>query len=157
MSAAPQFDANDNGVVENNIMNLDGSYGLNLLNCIIRNNIECSGGGANFSGATVQNNMSVGTTFGNLDGNIQSATLTNVFEDWINVSASFSIDYRLQLKAGSPAIGAGFSGVNMGAYGCSFPYVFSGIPNVPSIFKLNTPAIVTSNTMSVTISTRSNN
>jgi hypothetical protein len=158
MSFAPQFDANDNGVVENNIINLGGAgYGVNLPNCIIRNNIECAGFGGNFSGATVQNNMSVGTTFGNLDGNIQNANLTNVFEDWTNVSASFSTDSRLQLKAGSPAIGAGFGSVNMGAYGGSFPYVFSGIPNVPSIFKLNTPAIVTSNTMSVNISTRSNN
>jgi hypothetical protein len=158
MIGAIQFDANDNGVVENNVLNIVGFYGLTIYNSIIRNNIDGTNTATGtFTGSTVQNNMSVNTVFGNLDGNIQNVNLTNVFEDWANTSPSFSTDSRLQLKAGSPAIGAGFGGVNMGAYGGSFPYVFSGIPNVPSIFKLNTPAIVTSNTMNVTISTRSNN
>jgi hypothetical protein len=158
MNGAIQFDANDNGVVENNVLNVSGSYGLTIQNSTIRNNIDGTNTATGtFTGSMVQNNMSVSTVFGNLDGNIQNANLTNVFEDWANTSSSFSIDSRLQLKTGSPAIGAGFGGINMGAYGGSFPYVLSGIPNVPSIFKLNTPSVVTSSSMSVTISTRSNN
>ncbi len=158
MARGIQFDANDNGIVENNIIGFLGfGDALVLQNCTIRNNIDCSGGSANFTGSTVQNNMSASTLFGNLDGNLQNINMTNVFEDFANTSPTFSTDSRFQLKTGSPAIGAGFGGVNMGAFGGSFPYVISGIPNVPAIFKLNTPSTVTSNSMSVTISTRSNN
>ena len=48
-----------------------------------------------------------------------------------------STDGQYQLKAGSPAIGAGNGGVNCGAYGGPNPYVLSGLPPVPATWFFN--------------------
>ena len=74
-----------------------------------------------------------------------------------------SLDSRLALKAGSPAIGAGLTvgavvSPNCGAYGATDPYILSGIPNIPSIYALTVPVSIPSGTttMNVTFSTRNN-
>jgi hypothetical protein len=90
--------------------------------------------------------------------------MTTVFEDFPNTSPSFSEDNRWQLKAGSPAIGAAWNGVatggDCGIFGSSatgISYILSGIPNVPSIYKLAAPTTVTTTTLNITISTKTNN
>ena len=90
--------------------------------------------------------------------------MTTVFEDVPNTDPNFSEDSRWQLKAGSPAIGVAWNGTvtsgDCGVYGSSATgtaYVISGVPNVPSIYKLSAPAVTTSNTLNITISTRTNN
>jgi hypothetical protein len=141
--------------IENNIC---GVQYFVIYNATVRNNIVGPiSVSSSLTNCLSQNNICSGALFGNLDGNISSVPMTTVFEDWPNSSISFSQDSRFTLSGSSPAIGAGFGGIDMGIFGGSFPYVVSGIPNVPSIFKLNTPATVTTNTMNVTISTRSNN
>lgn len=78
-------------------------------------------------------------------------------------SALFNEDYY-QLKAGSPAIGAGTdasnAATNCGIYGGEAVYVYklSGVPAIPSVYKLTAPSLSTStNPYNVTISVRSNN
>lgn len=68
------------------------------------------------------------------------------------------------LKAGSPAINGGFDGNNnptdCGIFGGEAPYVYkpSGVPAVPSIYKLTAPSLnASSNPYNVTISVKSNN
>lgn len=68
------------------------------------------------------------------------------------------------LKAGSPAINGGFDGngvvTNCGIYGGEALYIYrpSGVPAIPSIYKLTAPAInANSNPYNVTISVKSNN
>lgn len=75
----------------------------------------------------------------------------------------FDEDYYV-LKAGSPAINGGFNGAgavtNCGIYGGELLYVYklSGVPAVPSIYKLTAPTLnATSNPYNVTISVKSNN
>ncbi|RYD69436.1 MAG: hypothetical protein EOP84_28490 [Verrucomicrobiaceae bacterium] len=55
-----------------------------------------------------------------------------------------SEDAKWQLKEGSPAIGAGYSGANAGAFGGG--YVLSGIPGRPRITRLVVPATATDGT-----------
>jgi hypothetical protein len=148
--------ASNNNVVENNLFT--SAYGgVIIKNAIIRNNIDIANSSADLTGSTVTNNLGVNAAvFGTLNGNI-TGTSAAIFEDPTNVSASFSDDTRWKLKAGSPAIGSGFGGIDMGIYGGPFPYIPSGIPSIPSIYKLAVPSTVTSNSMSITISTKNNN
>lgn len=74
-----------------------------------------------------------------------------------------SMDARFQLPAVSPARNAGepINGVtpHCGPFGTDDPYRISGIPPIPTIYELTVPVSVpnTSSTMTITISTRSNN
>ncbi len=146
----------NNNVVENNLFTT--SYvGVIIKNALVRNNIDIANTSADLTGSTVTNNLGVNAAvFGTMNGNI-TGTSANIFEDPTNVSGSFSEDTRWKLKAGSPAIGSGFGGIDMGIYGGPFPYVASGIPSIPSIYKLAVPGTVTSNSMNITISTKNNN
>jgi hypothetical protein len=72
-------------------------------------------------------------------------------------------DGSYQLSATSPAknYGEPINGEtpDCGAFGTADPYRLSGIPPIPTIYSLQAPASIPSNatTMSITISTRSNN
>jgi hypothetical protein len=63
-----------------------------------------------FSGSNNQNNVDMNTVFVDYDGTL-----------------GYSPDAKWQLKAGSPAIGAGYSGEDIGMFGGSDPYVLSGL------------------------------
>ena len=52
---------------------------------------------------------------------------------------ALTFDNRYELKAGSPAIGAGVGGIDCGAFGGETPYKLSGIPFVPLIYQVNAP------------------
>jgi hypothetical protein len=67
-------------------------------------------------------------------------------------------DGKYKLKPGSPAIGAGIGGVDLGIFGGPNPYRLSGIPSIPAFYKLEASSInATTNPFTVTFSTRSNN
>jgi hypothetical protein len=85
------------------------------------------------------------------NGNVIASTGTGIFV------TTGSTDGLYQLTTGSPAIGAGFGGVNMGAFGGATPYVLSGIPSIPTIQVLSAPTQSTGNTLPVTITTTVNN
>ncbi len=89
------------------------------------------------TGNTISNNLFAyaGT---NANGNKYSITMTTVFID-LNGTLGYSEDERYKLKAGSPAIGAGVSGVDCGAFGGVTPYVLSGIPPFPHIYEAVIP------------------
>lgn len=59
-------------------------------------------------------------------------------------AGSPEVDAYWQLKPGSPALGAGFNGVDMGAFGGSTPYILSGVPSRPRLTRFVVPAAVTS-------------
>jgi len=67
-----------------------------------------------------------------------------------------STDGKWQLKAGSPAIGAGVGGIDCGAFGGLGPYILSGLPTGPVIYQLNVSShSVTGNKLPVTIKVKS--
>ncbi|MGZ5222257.1 MAG: hypothetical protein ACXWC7_19375, partial [Chitinophagaceae bacterium] len=107
----------------------------------------------------VENNISLNTSaaqFGSLNGNQSNVTYTAVFIGYPSIGTNSS-DGRFRLQNPGPAIGTGYGGIDVGAYGGSTAYKLSGISNVPSIYKLDAPAVVTGNTMNITISTKTNN
>lgn len=48
------------------------------------------------------------------------------------------------LASGSPAIGTGLNGVDMGIFGGVLPYVISGVPSIPRITRFQVPSTATS-------------
>ena len=157
--------ATSNGDFMNNIIASVNSFGVhNLTNFRVWNNVCVNTSTMNMTSCDSRSNIGNSTQFGTLNGNQSSVVMSTVFEDVANTNANFSEDSRWQLKAGSSGIGAAWNGVSTGGdcgiYGSSatgISYVLSGIANVPSIYKLAAPATTTSNTLNITISTKTNN
>ena len=127
------LDINTNGIVINNI--------------IIKGDVR---------GNTIEyfNNMSNSTQLNNLlgSGNIGNVDMSTVFVDADN--------HNYKLKPDSPALGAGYSGEDLGIYGGQSPYVDNGAgTGLPSIISLNTQPFVPSGnaTMNVKIKATSGN
>jgi hypothetical protein len=141
-------------LIMNNVLGrLAGNGGgdIDVDNCVIKNNIVTDPT-ATFTlrANATSNNLGAGTQFGTSNGNQQNVSMTGMF-----VGGTASTDGAFRLAAGSPAIGAGESGVDAGAYGGGTPYRIAGIPSVPTIYQYSQS--VTGNTLNATISTRSNN
>lgn len=135
------------GILTNNVIN---GY-ISIYNSTIKNNILFYGTFTNYN-CIYTNNIGSSTQFGTQNGN-----LSNVSNGVLFVGASGnSTDGQWVLKSGSPAIGAGENGVNCGMFGGPFPYVLSGMPNIPAIYYLNAPSIPSS-TINVSIKAKSHN
>ncbi len=154
-----------NGDFMNNIIEMGASFGVhNLTGFRVWNNICVNSCTVNLASCDSRSNIGNASQFGTLNGNQSGITMSTVFEDHLNTNSAFSEDSRWQLKTGSPGIGAAWNGTSTGGdcgiFGSSasgISYVLSGIANVPSIYKLAAPATTTSNTLNITISTRTNN
>lgn len=130
-------------------------------NCDIRNNIFMGTSFLSLNGSVIKNNVftvtqaslaSAGAPVDNT--NVFSATVSNLF---IGLTGN-TTDTQWILKAGSPAIGAGISGVDCGMYGGNTPYRPSGIQvGQPTITNITTPASVQQNgTLNVKVSAKVN-
>jgi hypothetical protein len=142
-----------NGIISNNIVGgsinipstsgplqvinnvLFGAGHISVTNSSIANNILSHMGGQIYehTGNTITNNLlaQAGT---NANGNQYNVVMANVFVDF-NGNLRYSTDGKWKLKAGSPAIGAGVSGVDCGVFGGTTPYILSGLPAVPHIYE----------------------
>jgi hypothetical protein len=128
---AINMNSGSSGTITNNIFQTN----MTVFDCIFRNNIA-TGVGSPYNAfteanSTVQNNIGADLQFPTGSGNQQNVIMTDVF------LLTGSTDGRWRLKSGSPAIGAGFGGVDCGAYGGGTPYMLSGLPNVPAIWLLD--------------------
>lgn len=139
--------ANFSGIITNNVI-----YGeLGAHNAVYKNNIHRFGGFTP-NNSVYTHNISYSTTFGTANNNQANVDMNSVFLG----ATGNSTDGQWRLSATSPAIGAGENGVDCGMFGGPFPYVLSGMPNIPSIYYLNAPA-VPSNTIDVAIKAKSHN
>jgi hypothetical protein len=145
------MDGASSSTMLNNIISLNGNFST-ITNSIFRSNIFVLGGASSFTGSTVENNLAPDNSIPAGNGNQRSVDMNNVF-----INFNTHLDKDLQLKAGSPALGTGYGGIDAGAFGGASPYVLALQPNVPAIYKLNAPPTVSGNTMTVVISTKSNN
>lgn len=103
--------------------------GLLLHNAVVENNILRSGP-FNGTGNDVRNNLANADQFGTEDGNQANVDMGAVFVG----ADGTSTDGQWQLRAGSPAAGAGVDGVDAGMFGGASPYVLSGLPDLPRIY-----------------------
>jgi hypothetical protein len=150
-----------NSVISNNIVYYYINANSNSGSLQILNNVVQGIAGAPISvyNSTISNNILTSTTnkltenTGNVitnnifayagtnaNGNKYSITMSTVFVDFSG-SLNYSDDAKWKLKAGSPAIGAGVSGVDCGAFGGPTPYVLSGIPALPHIYEAAIPGV----------------
>lgn len=113
---------------------------------------------SSITNSVFQNNISTGSIpAGNGNQTISQATMNNVFVGNPTLGSA-SYDGAFMLKAGSVAIGAGIGGTDAGMYGGSNPYKLSGIPSIPTFYKLTAPDVITAgNPYNITFSVRSNN
>lgn len=170
LCTTPHWSGGDNGCIkyynssiniQNNILNSanwpngpTGTYALKCAsssNAFICNNIKISGeiNGVDYNG--LFNNMcSYSNCFPSYNGNISNVDMNLVFADYTN--------NNYHLKEGSPALGAGLNGTDMGIYGGDFPFVDGGYPSIPLIYSLEVPAMGNQQEgVNVTIKARTNN
>lgn len=124
------MDNNSAATIENNVF---AGY-IVVRNSLLRNNILADALAPEYFSAAncwMEYNISALTQFGNENGNQQNVDMSTVFMN------TGSTDGKWQLKAGSPAIGAGAGGVDCGAYDGNYPYVLSGMVAGPSVWHLN--------------------
>ena len=141
-------------VYTHNVINAISAGAATVVNAIVENNIFNKTSSAyTFTNCTVQFNMSCAAAILPAGGNNQnSVAMANVF---VNNSGTF--DGAFVLKAGSPAIGAGSAGADMGAFGGGSTFKLALQPAIPAIYKIQAPAAPAGNTLNVTFSTKSNN
>lgn len=146
------------GIFAQNVVNgaIEGSSGMNYYNNIITGNFIES----NNSTSNVHDNIFTGSIPTWLStGTNHSVPYATVF---VSNGTSDGI-YKLNSSGTCAACYQGFhaSGTNnveMGMYGGLTPYILSGIPDVPTIYKLqNNPTVHQGDTTVVSIGTRSNN
>lgn len=137
-------------VINNNVIwgGVTTYYSIHL------NNIMVSGTYNNGTGDLTNNNLCDGTQYPNNGTNIQNVDMTTVFEDYTKY-----IDNGYFLATGSPAIGAGLNGGDCGVFGNGsggYPYVLSGMPDIPAIFEATVTTMGTTS-LPVNIKSKTNN
>ncbi len=156
-------------IIRNNVFHTPASHqGSVFVNCYVANNIFASSNAnpqpQTFTDCIVKHNFFQGNQTlpaGEVNNQV-SVNMATVFVDSY-ISETGSIDSRLMLRSGSPAIGAGVTvgGItpDCGAYGGPNPYKLSGIPPVPAIYQLNLNAttVQPGGQLQGTFSTRNNN
>lgn len=154
-------DVNSSANIINNVITTVLS---SINNSTIRNNIFThSFNDLVASSSTIQNNIfrsgistsSINTGNNTISGNQGNINLSTVLANNGAYNAT-TADAGYQLKSGSPAIGAGTGGEDCGAFGGADPYKIAVQPPVPAIYKLLGQSSV-GNTLTITISTKSNN
>jgi predicted peptidase len=132
-------------IVSNNVLGTTNwTYPIDVNNATIQNNIVVD----DFkyidenSGNTITYNL-LATDGTNSDGNQYNIDMNLVFADY-DGALDMSTDGKWKLKEGSPAIGAGISGADCGAFYGPSSYVLSGIPGLPHIYEADVPVSATS-------------
>ncbi|MBN2864045.1 MAG: hypothetical protein JXN62_12840 [Bacteroidales bacterium] len=142
----PVFNCGTTNMVENNIFN--GSIAIN--SSLFGNNIIYAGN-TSFTNSSIYNNISGSDQVGTENGNQSNVSMSAVFY------LTGSSDGKYILAPGSPAIGAGYEGVDCGIFGGNDPYVLSGIPDIPVITSLTVPVRTSpTNGLEVIMNVRSN-
>lgn len=145
--------SNINTLLRNNVF----MNGVTTSNSYVANNIFINFSSPNFTNCTVKYNIAQANVLPAGNNNQNNISQANLF------ILTGSTDGKYQLKAGSPALAAG-EPVNgeipdCGPFGTADPYRLSGIPPIPTIYAFTVPVSIPSSatTMTITVSTRSNN
>lgn len=149
------------GKIKNNIIN--GSYGMNIQNFYVLNNIgfSASNSGNTFSNCVMEYNTgTVAAMYVTPAGTNNTLGLGNQTKSAAQIAllGGASTDNQYSLAVSSECIGAGKDGANCGAFGGDYPYKLSGIAPVPNIYAVTiAPISAGSSTISVTVSAKGNN
>lgn len=108
--------------------------GDNCATHTIKNNIVLNGNIVGTNELYISNNIGNSTQFATTNNNQQNVDMTTVFVDPENLN--------FHLLEESPAIGAGFEGVDCGIYGGTFPFVDKGRSWLPIISEIEVPSMI---------------
>ncbi len=143
-------------------INNDFTYynSFTLTNSVFQNNIFFNPSFSTYLGSNAfYNNISSNTVIPATNGNKSGENLDLIYVNFnggnTTPSAGFSIDGKCILKPGSVASNAGdINGttVDIGAFGGPAPYILSGMPPIPSIYKLSVPIQINAGLPTMTIS-----
>jgi len=142
----------NNGIIKNNVFYNNGGAGAfsggvyastlyQVTNAQIINNIFFNADPLNYtSGCVFQNNITYSntTTYPLLD--ILENNINNTNPLFVNApfTGGFSVSNNYHLLTGSPAIGSGLGGTDMGFYGGSNPVTYTGeVLNLPVVRQMN--------------------
>lgn len=156
-------------LITNNYIANEAYYGeANTQNCLyvsanaivlVQNNVfrrgKVSANNSNFSnnimylgqfegvGNLYSNNIASGTQFGTDNGNKANVAMTNVF---VGEGTGVTTEGQWKLKAGSPAIAAGYGStaqnpIDCGFYGGTNAYVLAGLPPMPVVYSFEVQPI----------------
>lgn len=134
----------NNDIYVNNPYN-GGSYShlMNVSNCIVENNIfRGDGNWASTNSTIFSNNLSVNPVPIGASSNSGSGNITG---SPVYVSTSFGNPDYYGLDWGSPGIGAGTDGTNLGLQGGIFVFSNAYIPPLPYVQRLLVPTVVPQN------------
>jgi hypothetical protein len=126
-------------LVQNNIFRRGKiiAYNSNFTNNIMVN------GFFEGTGNLYSNNIASGTQFGTANGNQDNVVMTNVF---VGAGTGVSTDGQWKLKAGSPALGAGYGStaqnpIDAGMYSGQNSYILAGMPPMPAVYSFEVQPI----------------
>lgn len=136
-SSAPSVSIQNNVFMNNG---QDALYGIYY--AVVSNNIFYGSSPHAATNCAFNNNISFGTWNDELPptGNVGSGNQQGVDPLFVNVPGfSWSPSYDLHLQAGSPGIGAGTDGTDIGLYGGGFPLnvPLDGLPRLPQVTQFN--------------------
>ncbi|WP_162915459.1 right-handed parallel beta-helix repeat-containing protein [Paraflavitalea soli] len=88
------------------------------------------------TGNLYSNNMASASQFGNANGNQENVIMANVF---VGATTNPTAEGQWKLKAGSPAIGAGYGStaqnpIDCGMFSGQNAYILAGMPPMPAIY-----------------------
>jgi hypothetical protein len=139
-----------NWLIYNNTLygNYSGSNGMiSVHNSSIKNNIVFNTYSSQpcINTNPEQNNNIEFNVCNNEDYNNLPVPENNIWDAVIEevITGEGAAETKLYLIEGSPAIGYGEGGMDCGAYGGLNPYILSGMPPVPHIFKASVPVSAT--------------
>jgi hypothetical protein len=141
-------------IIQNNIFRRGR---VSVYNSSVTNNIMVAGT-FDGTGNLVSNNIANATQFGATNGNKSNIDMSTVF---VGAGSGTASDAQWKLKAGSPALGAGYghtaqNPVDAGMFSGYTPYVLAGMPPIPAIYYFeNKPVGSDTDPISVTIKVKS--
>lgn len=152
-----QASSSSTGVFRNDIFGNDDMYfngaSFTIVNSIFISAQKPSG----ISQCIFKHDIATNNTIPSDSTNKITVSIQSVFVGY-PTQGTYSSDGRFALSAGSPAIKAGEGQTDCGIFGGPTPYHLSGIPSIPSIYKLTAPTTTaTTNPYKITFSVRSNN
>ncbi len=142
------FGSGFSGTIENNVLHGEAI----VRNAEFHNNILREG---DFSPTNTNYTHNIGNNdqFGTENGNQQNVDMDDVFVG----AEGNSTDGQWQLAEGSPAIGSGVDGTDIGMFGGDNPFKLSGVPNIPAIYEIEHTINYENQEIEVEFSTKSHN
>lgn len=138
----------DNARITNSIFGMSARPGSGITNCSLNKNAILD-----FPGASITNGAS--------SGNSEIATINTTNSNNYSITPALpgpgSDNWAFALTNGASIKNAALDGTDIGPTGGTDPLKPSGIPNLPSIYRLTVPTYSNGNILPVTIGTRTNN